>query len=386
MSDFDSPSASAASSVATEPIPVLKPLLPSTEELLPYLQRIDGSRVYSNFGPLSQEFERRIGEGLGFTDRCVATTTNCTSGLLAAILSIAHPVKPDRPFALLPSFSFAASAVALERSGYEVYFGEIDPTTWSLDPAALTHHPMLDKIGVVLPVAPFGRPLPHDSWFEFKERTGIPVVIDAAAAFSVVERDPTEFLGALPTVFSFHATKGFGIGEGGCVISTDTQLISAIKRTLNFGFWGSRESISTSLNGKMSEYHAAVGLARFDSWPKYRSAMEAVSMDYRRRFEQIGRADAFYGFPKIDGGYAIFLCSDLDESRAVQRSLAADGIEFRMWYGRGIQRHAHFAEAPSDNLDATEALCERLIGLPMAPDLTSVQRERVVRAIYRAVE
>jgi len=367
------------------PIPVFRPQLPIAGRIIPYLQRLDQTRIYSNFGPLSREFEGRLAHTLRIGGEHVRATNSGTAGLIASILAAAGTATAEKPYAIVPSFSFVATSVAVERCGYNNYFADVDANTWALDPDMLLGHPVLDHAGIVVPVAPFGRPVAQAPWLAFRERTGIPVVIDAAAAFSVIERDPSAFIGPLPSVFSFHATKGFGIGEGGCVVSTDAELSENVGRALNFGFWGSRESVSPSSNGKMSEYHAAVGLAQLDCWPTTRAAMKGVAESYRTHFAGLGRRAAFFGPPEVDGGYALFLCNDLDETEAVQRSLAADDIEFRFWYGQGIHLHAHFSDAPRDDMSATKDLGGRLIGLPMAPDFRDQDIARVVEAIERAV-
>jgi len=76
--------------------------------------------------------------------------------------------------------------------------------------------------------------------------------------------------GRVPVVVSLHATKALGIGEGGFVASTDHALIGAVARCCNFGFLGSRETRVPAFNAKMSEVHAAVGLAALDGWPRTR--------------------------------------------------------------------------------------------------------------------
>lgn len=100
---------------------------------------------------------------------------------------------------------------------------------------------------------------------------GIPVVIDAASSFGTVTSEEDEashfgrgFEGAV--VFSFHATKSFGIGEGGLVYSMNHDLIKRIRQSGNFGFSSSRESVLQGLNSKMSEYTAAVALATLDQF------------------------------------------------------------------------------------------------------------------------
>src|SRR5262249_21568922 len=102
--------------------------------------------------------------------------------------------------------------------------------SWMLDPSELAAHPMLSKVGVVIPVAPFGRPFNQFSWQAFSAATGIPVVIDAAASFDTALCAPRDHLGAIPTVFSFHATKSCGSGEGGAVICTNVESVRDVSR------------------------------------------------------------------------------------------------------------------------------------------------------------
>jgi len=86
----------------------------------------------------------------------------------------------------MPSFTFAATAIAAERCGFQPYLVDIDPTTWMVDPGPLANHPVLSQVGVVVVVAPFGRPVRQTPWVRFGERTGIPVIVDAAASFSCI--------------------------------------------------------------------------------------------------------------------------------------------------------------------------------------------------------
>ena len=115
----------------------------------------------------------------------------------------------------------------------------------------------------------------------FPEQTGIPVVIDAAASFEAISDEPSRLLSELPVALSFHATKAFATGEGGCVITTDAELATSVTRSLNFGFYEDRESRSASTNGKMSEYHAAVGLAELDAWPAKHHAFLRMAETYK---------------------------------------------------------------------------------------------------------
>ena len=329
-------------------VPVLRPLLPDAERLLPYLQRIDDTRIYSNYGPLVLEFEARMARALSLPMGTVATAGTGTAGLMGAILAVAGTASPDKPYALMPSYTFVATAVAAERCGYQALLADVGED-WLLDPQALLSHPRLDQVGFVMPVASYGRPVAQAPWQEFSTRTGIPVVIDGAAAFETVAADPSRYLGPLPVVLSLHATKSLASGEGGCVASTDVDLVTRVVRALNFGFQFSRESLGPSFNGKLSEYHAAVGLAELDGWAQKQQAFAAVVASYRRQALELGIDSRLVTAPGISSCYALLHCDDAAQSGRVQAALRANRVEFRLWYGQGVHAQAWFANARSDS-------------------------------------
>jgi dTDP-4-amino-4,6-dideoxygalactose transaminase len=362
-------------------VQVMRPLLPTVDRLVPYLRRIDSSRVYSNFGPLTMEFQNRLSNYFGISHDCIVSASCGTTALMAAILATAGPATKDKPYALIPAFTFVATAIAVERCGYRAYFADIDANSWMLNPKRLFNHHLLQDVGVVVPVAPFGRPVPQFPWADFKRRTAIPVVIDAAASFDCLRDSQGQFIGETPVALSFHATKSLGTGEGGCVISTDALLIQRIAQALNFGFQGTRDSASASLNGKMSEYHAAIGLAELDGWTSKEASVQEVVRRYRRELSSSGLTSRFFAWPDISGCYALLLSQNRIEADTVQSQFQREGIEFRLWYGTGLHHHAHFSDRPRDSLDITEDIGYRLVGLPMAPDLISESIIRVTASL-----
>jgi dTDP-4-amino-4,6-dideoxygalactose transaminase len=220
---------------------------------------------------------------------------------------------------------------------------------------------------------PFGRPVPQQPWEEFARTTGISVVIDGAAGFEASIATPDLTIGPLPVALSFRATKTFSTGEGGAVVTLDTALAARVLQTINFGFYGTRDSQMASFNGKMSEYHAAVGLAELDrlelKWR--RSEKWPTIIGQLMREEKL--SDSFFGWPETSSNYALFLCRSSREVAAVEASLDHSGIDFRLWYGTGLRRHSYYREVARDELPNTESLAPRLIGLPVAPDLDEGQ-------------
>lgn len=379
-------SASAPAPGAGATIPVLRPRLPRAERLLPYLRRIDATRIYSNFGPLVLELERRLAERLGLPAHALVSANSGTSGLVACVLALAGRATVQRPLALMPSYTFVATGVAAQECGYQPLLLDVRSDDWQLDAAAVAAHPRLDEVGVVMPVAAYGRPVDPAPWLAFEERTGIPVVVDGAASLEPVGEAAARWLGRIPVVFSLHATKGLATGEGGAVACTDPARAARIGQALNFGFSGSRESRSPSTNGKMSEYHAAVGLAELDGWDGKSAALQRVVAHYRRRADAAGLGARLSTAPAVCSSYVLFEAADTAHATRVQAALARDGIEYRLWYGLGLHRQPSFADCPADPLPVTEFLAPRLLGLPMAPDLDDAQVARVIAALAEARE
>lgn len=367
-------------------VPVLRPLTATSERIAPYLKRIDASRIYSNFGPLVLELGDRLCDLVGLPSGGLVGASSGTTALTATILAQAGRATTRRPLAVVPSFTFGATALAVELCGYELLLADADAESWMLEPTALRDHPDLDRIGLVVPVAPFGRHIPQSPWQSFHHDTGIPVVIDAAACFEDLVRRKSEDTGLLPTVLSFHATKSYSTGEGGAVLCRDPARVLGVAQTLSFGFRGDRACYGPGINGKMSEYHAAVGLADLDMWPNKAAAFAGVVRTYEDAFDRRGLSSRLVRAPDIASCYMLLPCQDVHEANSVTVCLAADGIAHRRWYGAGLHMQPHFRSRQRDALPVTEDLTTRLIGLPAGPTLSPIQVERVASAVARGLQ
>ena len=213
-------------------IPVLRPLLPTAERLLPYLSRIDASRCYTNWGPLASELEERLADRLGIDGHSVVSACSGTMALVGAILATAGRARPDRPYAILPALTFVATAIAVEQCGYHVHLVDVASDDWILDAGALHAHPLLGQTGVVVPVSAYGRPVAHEPL------AGIPTADRHPGGHRRRRELRSDLVGSqggllseLPVALSFHATKAFASGEGGCVITTDARLAASVTRS-----------------------------------------------------------------------------------------------------------------------------------------------------------
>ena len=161
-------------------IPVMHPKLPAAAQLVRYLEKIDLSRIYTNFGPLTLALEERLAAHFGLPERTVSTVANGTLGLTLALM--AQRAVPGTLCAI-PAWTFVASAQAAALAGLVPYFVDVDPATGAVDAGSLAGiiAGAPGVIGAVIPVAPFGQPIDVREWDHFRSKTGLPVVIDAAA-------------------------------------------------------------------------------------------------------------------------------------------------------------------------------------------------------------
>jgi len=360
---------------------VCRPLLPTAERLLPYLRSIDESRWYSNWGDLAKTFERRLSAKLGLAQHECTVANNATSGITAALVAVADRASPARPFCLMPSYTYVATAAAALGAGYVPYFVDVDPNTFAMNPETIAAHPMLSKAGAIIAVAPYGRSIASAAWQKFSKEFGLPVVIDAAAGFDALLSGEATIARNVPIVLSFHATKAFGIGEGGAIVCRGSELARRCHRALNLGFLGSREARMAGINGKLSEYHAAVGLAELDGWRAKRRSFIRVARAYHRAAKAHGLDDRILTQRTWASSYALFFAESAAAARKAAARLRSAGLGFRWWYGNGVHREPAYRRMPADPLPVTEDIARRLIGLPVWVELDDATIDCVVAAL-----
>jgi dTDP-4-amino-4,6-dideoxygalactose transaminase len=343
--------------------------MPDTRELLPWLQRIDAARWYTNFGPLARELEGRLAArfGEGFE---VVSVSNCTVGLELALQAMLKPGSR----VLMPALTFVATAASALRWGHIPVLADVDEAAWILTPEIARRVAAEQSIDVVMPVSTYGCAQDAGAWDGFVRDTGIPVVLDAAGAFD--SQPPGR---RFATVFSLHATKVLGSGEGGFVVSTDRQLLSSIRSLSNFGIDLQGMVPMAGTNGKLSEYHAAVALAALERWPARKQVRIALHRAYLDALQRHCPAVKVQHRP-ADGAYSILpvLLPPGCSAEGVRSRLGARGVETRRWYCPTLEKHPAFREVPrAGPLHVATQLSERLLALPFHPFLSSADVSRV---------
>lgn len=344
-------------------IPVARPHLPSCDALTKYLKLIDENRWYSNFGPLYRLFMERLSDHFEIKPSNIVGVANATAALTTVILAIGCE---RNKYCLMPSWTFFATPSAALNAGLVPYFLDVDLETGMLSPAHVYEQAKrigIDSIGCVMPVSAFGCPVDVQAWEAFHEQTDIPVVIDAAAAFDSIRPS------TIPQCVSLHATKVFGCGEGSVVITLNEELTQTITQVSNFGFTPDRVVARPGINGKLSEYHAAVGLASLDQWPEFRRDVVKVSETYKSIIDGLMgvKLQAGWGSQWVSMTCVIeFMGNDLNR---IISAMEHSGIETRKWWKSGCHDEPAFSNIEREILHNTEKLSHRTLGIPFYSDI-----------------
>ncbi|KAA0546548.1 aminotransferase class I/II-fold pyridoxal phosphate-dependent enzyme [Bacillus sp. BGMRC 2118] len=355
-------------------IPFLRPNLVKHETLTDYLKEIDNSRIYSNFGPLNSQFEKRVLKD--YFDDCgdVTTVNNATIGLM---LAISQSKLPKGKYAIMPSFTFAATPLAAIWCGLEPLFVDIRPDDWCMDENVVQEllHKHGEDVAVVVPYATFGNPMNLD-YYRYIHENGTPVVVDAAASFGVTEAQ-NQFGKGFPgaVVFSFHATKSFGVGEGGLIYSNNKNFISKVRQAENFGFSKNRESTQTGLNGKMSEYTVAVALSTLDNFDKKIKTRQQI---YHWYLEELNRGNL------LEKGWLVqntkgsipyqfmpICCPEGQQNTEIIRFLGSQNIEARTYFSPPCHNQPLFQKYSHTPLPVTERISNQILSLPLWEEMTN---------------
>ena len=368
-------------SQSTATIPLLRPLLPTMEFLAPYLREIEQNRWYTNAGPLVARFESRLAEHVRVRETGLAVMANGTTALSTALL--AAGAKPGRT-CLVPAWTFVASAAAIWAANLIPHFVDVTPDSWIPDPRKLRERSDLAEVGAVMIVGPFGTPVESAPWDAFSAETGIPVIVDGAACFDSIASVPGARPGRSPIVISLHATKVLGVGEGGFIVSTDDDVVRRSRQITNFGIGGSPRGEVLGYNGKMSEYHAAVGLAALDAWPARRTALVSRTNRY---VAELARVPNVRTSPSFGQGWVSAYCTVRvpSDARTTVARLSAMGVESRRWWHDGVHAQPAYCGFPRDPLPATNDLAAHVLSLPFSHDMTDEQIARVVDCLERAL-
>ncbi len=252
------------------PLHVGQPNFGDRSALLNRINDMLDRRWFSNNGPLVQEFEKSISEFLGV--KHVVAICNAT-----VALEIASRALNLHGEVIVPSYTFIATAHALQWQEIMPVFCDIDPSTHNIDPAKIERLITPRTTGII-GVHVWGRGCDTEAIEEIAARRNLKVMYDSSHGFACSKGG--QMLGNFGEceVFSFHATKFLNCFEGGAVVTNNDDLAKKMRLMRNFGFQGFDNVIYLGVNGKMSEVHAAMGLTNLE-------AVEEIIAVNRRNYE-----------------------------------------------------------------------------------------------------
>jgi len=262
-----------------EKLHVGRPNIGDRQRLLKRINDLLDRRWLTNSGPYVQEFEQRVADMLG-VKQCIAMC----NGTVA--LEIAFRAAGLNGEVIVPSFTFIATAHALQWQEITPVFCDIDPGTHNIDPGQVERMITPRTTGIV-GVHVWGRPCDVEALTEIVHRHNLKLIFDAAHALRCSYKGCMIGSFGDAEVFSFHATKFFNTFEGGAVVTNDDDLAEKIRLMKNFGFAGYDKAIYIGTNGKMNEVSAAMGLTSLESLDDFIAINHRNYREYQRQLEDI---------------------------------------------------------------------------------------------------
>ncbi len=356
------------------PLHVGRPNIANRERFLERVSGIFNRNWLSNNGPVVQEFEAALASHVG-VKHCICVC-NATIGLEIVIRAAGLSGE-----VIVPSYTFVATAHALQWQEITPVFADIKAKTHNIDPAKIERL-ITPRTSAILATHVWGRPSEIETLTDIAERRGLKLMFDAAHAFGCSHKGRMVGSFGLAEVFSFHATKFLNSFEGGAITTNDDELANKIRLMTNFGFSGYDNVIHLGTNGKMTEVCAAMGLTNLEC------IEDLVSVNYRN---YLAYRDGLAGIPGIDlieydpaerGNYQ-YIVAEIDEAKAgltrddmVER-LHAENVLARKYFWPGCHRMEPYRSLyPNANLLLTET--ERIAGkVIVLPTGTSVSHDDI---------
>jgi dTDP-4-amino-4,6-dideoxygalactose transaminase len=346
-----------------QPLHVGRPNIGDREQLLTRINDILDRRWLSNHGVYVLEFERRISEMLG-VKHCIAMC-NATVALEIAIRALGM-----RGEVIVPSFTFIATAHALQWQEITPVFCDVDPRTHNLDPRRVAEMITPRTTGII-GVHLWGEPCAVAELQQIAEQHNLKLLFDAAHAFGC--SDGVQMIGNFgqAEVFSFHATKFFNTFEGGAVVTNDDELAGRIRLMQNFGFAGYDNVVYLGTNGKMSEVSAAMGLTGLESLEEFMATNRRNYERYQRQLAALpGVRLVTYGEGRRNYQYVVLEIDAAQTGISRDRLLEvlhAENVIARRYFYPGCHRmepyRSYFPHAGM-LLPETEKLTEKILILP----------------------
>ena len=362
-----------------------RPNIGNRDHLIDRINDMLDRRWLSNNGAFVQEFEHRIADYLG-VKHCIAT---CNGTLALELVIRALELKGE---VIIPSFTFIATAHALQWQEITPVFCDVDPKTHTLNPSPLESL-ITPRTSAIIGVHIWGQPCDVEKLTEIANKRQIKLMFDASHAFGCSHEGKMIGNFGSAEVFSFHATKFINTFEGGAIVTNDDDLNQKLRLMKNFGFSGYDNVIYLGTNGKMSEISAAMGLTSLESLEEF---IEVNRRNYKCYQEGLSGIPGVYLFPMNETekhNYQYVVLEIDEEQTQVSRDLLVkilheENVIARRYFYPGCHRmepyRSYFPHAGL-LLPETEKLSQRVLILPTGTAILPEDISQICQIIYIAV-
>jgi dTDP-4-amino-4,6-dideoxygalactose transaminase len=368
-----------------EKVHVGRPNTGDRERLLARINDMLDRSWFTNNGPYVQEFEAKIAKFAGVR-QCVAVC-NATVGLEIAIRALGLTGE-----VIVPSFTFVATAHALQWQEITPVFCDIEPGTHTID-AAQVEKMITPRTTGIIGVHTWGRACDIGALEAIALRRNLQLLFDAAHAFACIHKGkPIGGFGRCE-VFSFHATKFFNTFEGGAVLTNDDELAEKMRLMRNFGFHGYDNVVYIGTNGKMTEVCAAMGLTSLESVDEFIQTNRRNYQAYRRGLDGIPGIGLIHYDESERANYQYIVLEVNETEAGLARDelvdvLFAENVLARRYFFPGCHRmepYRTYLPHAALVLPETEKLCRRVMVLPNGTSVDEQAADKICGVIRTAV-
>ena len=355
---------------------ITRSYLPSLTKYLGYIEGIYARGHLTNNGPLVRELTERLEAYLGVRNLLLVCNGSAALDLAYHALNVSGSV-------VTTPFSFVASSSVPAWHGIDPIFADIDPWSWNLDPGEIESAMRFDTTAIA-PVHVYGNPADDARVSEIAARCGLKVIYDAAHCFGVRKGGESILRWGDASTISFHATKVFHTVEGGAVVFRDDDVCERARRMINFGMdAGTGEIVEAGTNLKMSEMHAAMGLAMLDDMDYVLERRRSVADLYHRRLGDYVQCQKIEPDVTLSGSYMPVAFADTETCERIIALLGDQGIRTRRYFSPSLDATAPYAKFGSAR--HSQQIAQRVLCLPLYAELLPDDVERVCTIVLGAL-
>ncbi len=366
----------------SEKIYVTKAFLPPLEEYIEQISDLWNTHILTNAGKIHNELEEKLREYLQ-VENCILL---CNGHMGLELALQAFHLEGE---VITTPFTFASTTNAIIRSGLTPVFADIKPDDYTIDPDSVERL-ITDRTCAILPVHVYGNVCDVERLQKIADKYHIKLIYDAAHAFGVEYKHKAIGSYGDASVFSFHATKPFHAIEGGAIVTKDKRIRENILHMRNFGISSDNEdSLEIGPNGKMSEFHAAMGICNLRHIKEITKARRRVVEKYYENLKEVKGVKVYRPNGNVKSNYAYFpIVVDANEygedrDELCQRLQKHEIYPRKYFYPLTKNQACHGNRFMNQKTPIAEYISESILALPLYVDLEMQNVDRICDIIRR---